>query len=222
MERVASIIPRFRVPPAEVRAECHARYEKAVEAEERELYERRLERSAIPARFGRAELSECREEVRRWVAEADGADAEKWLVLIGKNGRGKTHEACAALKALARSRRVLFASAVRVVEEAAKDRADAMLYANVPALVIDDLGKEDAAAWKSPAAFEVIDARHASNRLTIVTTNLGSDDLLRHYGRSGDAEGVGSGIVSRLSSARIVRFEGPDMRLTGDGREAAR
>lgn len=218
VELLANTLPRFSIPDARTRAECQARYEEAREAEARELLKRRIEDAAIPARFSRADISECCEEVRRWVAEADAEGADKWLVLIGRNGRGKTYEACAALKALARSRRVLFASAARVVEEAAKGREAAALYANVPALLIDDLGKEDAAAWKCPAAFEVLDARHASARLTIVTTNLGSDGLLKHYcGRAGDVEGVGSGIVSRLSSARIVRFDGPDKRLRMGG-----
>ncbi len=184
--------------------------EAAMERAERERqYRDRIKAAGIPARYAEARACDCPEEVFSY-AKRVMAGYGGWLMLVGPNGTGKTYAACAVANEIAWSRRVLFTTVKQMVDTVQRDRAALRTFANVPFLVLDDLGKEDATAWKQPDVFDVIQRRDANIKPTVVTTNLTPDQMRSHYG--GDALN-GDAIVSRLFSAQIVLMDGPDRRL---------
>ena len=74
----------------------------------------------------------------------------------------------------------------------------------VPFLVIDDLGIQRDTEWEIEMLYNLIDARYADRRLTVVTTNKGLEDI------KGLAQGR---IYSRfLEMCRIIHVTAPDFR----------
>lgn len=212
MSKIANTLTSFELPAHDVRSKAAEAYRRA-EAEQAERDRaRRLELSEIPPRYLNADLQTCLPAVQDYAADVENGGTG-WLLLIGENGRGKTYQACAALKRLSATRRVLFATMKRVVDTISENAQSAMSFCRIPVLLLDDLGKEDPAAWKSPHVFEVLDYRYTHLLPTIITTNLGSKAMLTHYaGRGSDAEVIGASIVSRLASARVVEVTGSDRR----------
>jgi DNA replication protein DnaC len=76
-----------------------------------------------------------------------------------------------------------------------------------PVVYLDDLGmvSPGADAWHS-VMNQVLTERHRHRRLTMISTNLSSDDIAGLYGKHG------SRIVSRLASGICVRMDGEDGR----------
>jgi DNA replication protein DnaC len=79
-----------------------------------------------------------------------------------------------------------------------------------PFLYLDDLGmvSPGAEAWHA-AVNQLLCERHKRHAMTLITTNLSSDDIAGLYGKHG------ARIVSRLASGLCLRMDGPD------GRQAA-
>ena len=71
-------------------------------------------------------------------------------------------------------------------------------------LHIDDLGAEHRTEWVLEQLYTIINGRYEDERSTIVTSNLGPDEL---------AEQLGERIVSRLEGCcEILPFYGADAR----------
>lgn len=205
----ASTLARFKPPSAELRRKMDEAYREAEAQEKQHEIEQRFANAQIPRRFADAKVTDCSPDVKAWAVQAADGGSD-WLMLIGKNGRGKTYQACAALNHVCQTTRAAFITATDLVETINQDPKAASRFANIPVLVIDDLGKEDTAAWKTPQVFSVLDKRYSNMKATCITTNLGASELEQHYG---GIEGRGSAIVSRLASAKIVRLEGKDRRF---------
>lgn len=211
----------FPVPPPEVRAACEARLREAEGRRAEALARQRLAASGVPERFRCAALADCDPAVREWaraaLAGGGGGDAP-FLLLLGRNGRGKSHQACAALMALAPAMGVLYAEAPEFAGACSEDygrgaAAEVARLAAAPALVLDELGKEPATARTAAWVFEVLNRRWKRRRPTVACSNMDSDGLAAHYARIGE-ETMGQSIISRLGSGAVVRLEGRDRRFS--------
>ncbi|MBQ2634033.1 MAG: ATP-binding protein [Oscillospiraceae bacterium] len=110
------------------------------------------------------------------------------LILIGGYGTGKTHLAAAIANQLLQSGTAVICVTMidllgRIRETYSRDDATEgqvmRLYADIPLLIIDDLGSEQPTEWGSTMIFSIINARYESYMPTIVTTNCGVDELVQ-------------------------------------------
>lgn len=131
-----------------------------------------------------------------------------WLVLIGSNGRGKTHLAAAAANALlAWGEPSYFENVPELldylragysVQSGEGFERRLARVKDAPVLVLDDLGAEarhNAAfevSWAQDKVYQILDHRLVEQLPTIVTTNLPLDKLPQR-------------IASRLQDRRAVR-----------------
>jgi len=131
-----------------------------------------------------------------------------WLVLIGSNGRGKTHLAAAAVNALlARGEPARFENVAELLDylragygaqgdEDFERRLAGIKDASI--LVLDDLGAEAGRAapfevsWAHDKVYQILDHRLIGKQPTIVTTNLPLNRLPQR-------------IASRLQDRRAAR-----------------
>lgn len=213
MQTLASTLTRFEKPA--LTAEQWRENDAASEAEERRqaaaAARSRILASGIPPEFRAADVTDPR--VAGWLLSPGYG-----LLLKGRPGRGKTHQACAALKALALSGSVRFVSADDMVRECAQARKagetpqGCINALTAPrALVIDDLGKEEDRWNAVQTLFAVIDRRGQRMRPTIVTTNMDGRALLARYSERGD-RATAEAIISRLSRYAVVEMDGDDRR----------
>nr|WP_308445340.1 ATP-binding protein [Tepidiforma sp.] len=185
------------------------------------------ERMRIPARYRSVTFDQwlpangtprvrCQSYAASWPPE------RPLLFLTGEKGTGKTHLACAILRAawerhgvrgqfwpvidlLDRLRR---ASDPDRATETVDDVQEQLL--RVPLLVLDDLGAHRGTEWAEERLFALIDARYRDGLPLVVTSNVGLLD-------------VAPRVRSRLADAQVstvVPFAGPDRRM-GAPRDAA-
>ena len=124
MRRMSAIpaLGKFAAPSPEVVAACAERAAAHAEEERRRLAPARIAAAGIPWRYLAASLADCDPAVARWASlAAEGRwDGEApFLLLAGANGVGKSHQACAALMALAPSSTLAFCEMPEVVGPAA-------------------------------------------------------------------------------------------------------
>jgi DNA replication protein DnaC len=148
--------------------------------------------------------------VVEWAADAAAMRTADWLVLLGSTGVGKTWQATAAFRAVTHDRG-LEGLAISVGDllagtlPSAPERLSLRTYEKTPVLLLDDL-TAGLSEWKADVLFQLINARDAGNRLTIITSNLRREEV---------REKLGDRLASRLSHrARLVLMEGPDRRLS--------
>ncbi len=104
-----------------------------------------------------------------------------WLVMIGRNGCGKTHLAAAiANQCLARNSLVLFMTVPDLLDHLRATFAPNSetvydhLFSNMreaELLVLDDLGSEQSSSWASEKLFQLLNYRYNSGFPTVITTN---------------------------------------------------
>lgn len=211
-------LSEFAVPTFPAFDEAEER-EREREARRRELAAR-VRAAGVPERFRGARLADCDPAVRRW-AEAVAAgtwEGDPFLLLLGKNGRGKTHQAAAALMALLRDRDGLFAEAPQIVGELSENYGKfaeprLLRYKAAGVLFIDELGKERFDAKTAPWLFDLVQRRWSMRRPTIVASNMDSDGLALHFAACGEPT-MGRSIISRIGSGAVVRLEGRDRRFS--------
>ena len=172
--------------------------------------------------------------VREWLATDD-----RWLLLWGDYGTGKTGLAVAALRERVRAGctaarfitvpdlltrlrhsydRPETARAASGRQTTERELLDDLLEASL--LVLDDLGAERATDWAVERLFGVLNRRHDWHRQTVLTTNLSPRQLAEHAGqrivwrivemcRRGDEE----------RARYLVELRGPNLRDQSSGRE---
>lgn len=130
-------------------------------------------------------------------------DPSDWLVFMGEYGCGKTHLAAAiANEALNRHIRLYFAIVPDLLdylratfdpnsEDTYDQRFD--MIRNVPLLILDDLGTENAKPWAREKLYQIINHRYNAKLPTVITTN---NDLDRLDGR----------IKSRLCDSQLCKL----------------
>ena len=108
-------------------------------------------------------------------------DPDGWLLLIGRNGCGKTHLAAAiANQHLTKGSLVLFATVPDLLDHLRATFAPTsttvydQLFSSMreaELLVLDDLGSEQNSPWASEKLFQLLNYRYNSRFPTVITTN---------------------------------------------------
>lgn len=175
------------------------------------LRAQRIERASIPARYLQAVPDYP--GVGEWAA-----DPTVGLLLQGKVGRGKTHQACAALLAhIANGNTAKFTTFDDLIRECKatfrnSDTEEAVIarYANTGMLCIDDMGKERPTEWSLPIIFSIINKRSMSGKPTVITTQYTGRQLFERL-TVGDKETAWA-IISRMMEYRRIEIDGKDWR----------
>lgn len=192
------------------------------ENQERERIQRRLAASGVPERYRKAVADVP--QIAEW---ADNPTTG--LLIQGKTGKGKTHQACGALIRFMtgendplnppRSRTGRFITFDDLLRECKAtftnhDTEEAVIgrYANTGMLLIDDMGKERATEWSLPIIFSIVNKRYMSGKPTIITTQYDGKTLLQRMTVNGDME-TGRAIISRMTEYQRVFLDGKDWRL---------
>jgi DNA replication protein DnaC len=177
-------------------------------------------RAAVPYRYREATASHP--EIVAWADRAakDHRDAGL-LVLTGRVGTGKTHQAYGALRRVAeagpRRFEMLAITAPdmygRLRPGGSEKGAEFELkrLAGIQHLLLDDLGAEKLSEWTEEATYRIVNERYNECLPLIITTNLpvraataGGPDLVSR---------LGDRLASRLAqTAHIVTFTGGDLR----------
>lgn len=217
MKKLASMLGCFSLTDDQ-RREMDKRAKLAIRDDAQRLISERIAKARIPERYSAADLNDCDQRVINFALSVEHG-AHGWLLLTGENGRGKSYQACAVIRHLAKSKRVEFVTMQEILDECqdtfgkptnisnVKDH-----YRNMPVLVIDDFGKENPTDWSLPVIFAVIDGRYKGLKPTIITTNMSAGQMLDHMSRKGDKT-MAKSVVSRLGEAIAVEINGDDWRL---------
>jgi DNA replication protein DnaC len=126
---------------------------------------------------------------------------EKWLLLTGTYGCGKTHLAAAiANQCLVHGKPVLFLNTPDLLDylrETYAPSADSTYserfdeIRTAPLLVLDDLGTESPTNWAIEKLYQILNYRYNARLPTVITTNK-------------DLKDIDQRVASRLSDAEIV------------------
>ena len=138
------------------------------------------------------------------------------LLLIGKTGTGKTHISTSIAKEIIeRGFDVLYDSAVNIIRAFENDKFRSSYGASEPEgdkylecdlLIVDDLGTEFGGPFTVSCLYNLFTTRKNRGLSTIISTNLGSKQLLEKY-----EDRIYSRIVGK--DYAILFFEGKDNRL---------
>lgn len=171
----------------------------------------RLFEAAVPPEFRTAAYPDLDQQLQsRDVVEGWLDTPSRTLLLVGNVGTGKTHAAYAVLRDAA-TRGVWAAdSTVSGLLKALRPGADPSPLPRraerAELFLFDDLAAERATEWAAEQVGEIVDVRYRERRRQIVTTNANREQL---------ATRLGERVVSRLlHSATVVRFDGPDRRVS--------
>lgn len=193
---------------------CQCRKRKAVA--------RRL--GKIDARFRDVRLSEIEPDPERHAKQAAALNImlEKpngSYALLGKSGTGKTHFFWALYRHVVECGVPAYvdtlAGVIGDLQKAIRDpdhrpeiQAGIFSDPEIPrALFLDDIDKARPTEYVAEKVFDLINAAHANGHQIVVTSNLGSGDLLRHFERADESGRYGAAIVRRiLDGATEVEF----------------
>ena len=145
---------------------------------------------------------------RGWIENPD-----KSLILFGAAGLGKTYFIHALMK------EIIMKYGIPTVRHFKSKNLDDRLLSDirefgsaeyllkqlkeVPFLFIDDLGVERSGERAEREFFDWLDERDAHRKITVISSNLSDEDILKTYGDR---------IHSRLSSFFEIEFKGEDIR----------
>lgn len=149
------------------------------------------------------------------------------LYLHGPSGDGKTTVAAAAAAGWIASGKagIKWISSVALMARLSdtwsghgSESAVMWSYANSQLLIVDDLGKEQAAQWVISRLFWLIDERYAGKRPTIITTQYSLADLAQVMAAGGQPE-TAQAIASRIRESYSAIWCGDqDRRLANAGK----
>lgn len=168
----------------------------------------RLDRAGVPSLF----RGKRHPEAPRM---ADLMEAGEWVWVQGTYGTKKSELASCCVEELTRRGcRALFASCPDLVKSRIDD-VDAWNRArSVDFLIIDDIGKENPSGYSVAAVWELVDARYAAAKPTMLTSNYSRAQLAALYAQHGEPK-TAEAIASRLQLCRCVTTRGEDARGGG-------
>ncbi len=136
------------------------------------------------------------------------------FLIMGNAGTGKTFiTSCIGNRALERGKTVYYQTAFRLFEilensrfnKGDDDSAELVKYAyDVDLLIVDDLGTEFTTQFTLAALFDIINSRIISGKSTVISTNLGFEELSNLYSQR---------ITSRfVGNYQLLQTSGKDLR----------
>lgn len=145
------------------------------------------------------------------------------LYFVGGVGTGKTHlSAAIANRLLAQGTPVVCMTMIDLLARIKQtfdrggesEEAIMGLYQEVPLLIIDDMGKEQATAWGVKTIYAIVNARYEAYMPTIVTTNYGNQDLIRRMTPRGEDNMTATATLDRLyEMCKAVPMTGQSWRV---------
>ena len=168
-----------------------------------------INKAKIPWEYRDASIDDFHDELLGyWVSSP-----QRGIMFIGPTGTGKTRRACALLIALIQAGKwVAFdhvGALLRSIRAALREDSSGHLFRRIhkaPFLVLDDLA-ELRTDWQREIIADLIESRHRSQLITIITTNLSLEDI------GSQLDSRGPRIVSRLRDMVVeVPVDGPDWR----------
>lgn len=166
----------------------------------------------VPDEFSDASVALLSDKLKHTILDWDEKPAGTNMVLFGEKGRGKTHIAWAILRSLFLSGKGVFGrSMFQLLKEMqhefnAAETGDVFTRAaTVDYLLLDDIGAYQDTEWAVSQLTGLLDWRYREQRASIVTTDLGLEDL---------REVLTGRVVSRLFAGDVTLIEatGPDLR----------
>lgn len=201
------------------RAAC--RFER--QRQEQARINRLLESSGVPRIYEKISFDEYKEtrdnrkaiEAAHWIIN-DDTDASVYL--YGSKGTGKTMLSCVITNEIARrGKAVVFSSVpdlmadIRASFKSGNTEDVINSIKNAPILILDDLGAERATEWVGEQIFAIINARYASRKKTVITSNFSPDELASHFADKTQGERIVSRIYGLCAR---VQLGGKDWRMS--------
>jgi DNA replication protein DnaC len=236
MKSLAEILPQLPVDTGAAEAKLQStssldeliarqRQEEAAERQRTKI-EARHKASGVPARFTDASfdgferrtklLGVAADALRDFVSNfAEHAKAGRCLILAGPAGTGKTHLACAAIRALCdqgkRAHYIRLGDAIRRLRDTwRKDWHETELEVlrmmrEADLLVIDEVGVQFGSEGEKVHIFDIVAGRYDDMRPTIVITNCRPEELVAYLGER---------VLDRLldNGGRMLVFDGKSNR----------
>ena len=143
------------------------------------------------------------------------------LLMIGSYGTGKTHLSTAIANQLIQTGIPVIAMTMidllARIKQSYDDtdrvsEAEVMkIYEDIPLLVIDDIGSEQATEWGVTRIYAIINARYEAYMPTIITTNYGTPELIQRmtpsgYGKGGDSRNAEKTIDRLMEMCECVEM----------------
>lgn len=151
--------------------------------------------------------AEIIKNIKEYTKNITIGNEKRGLIIIGKNGVGKTHIACSIANELIKCQiPVIYGTLINLLSEIKHSYDEESqfsemqyikMYSTINMLIIDDLGKEKPSAWAMEKLFTIINNRYESGLPIIITTNYNQETLLERISESGEIETAKS-IISRL------------------------
>lgn len=143
-----------------------------------------------------------------------------WLFLWGPTGTGKTTAATVLLaEHLARGGRGLWADGMSIREDLGREmslggeRVTLSRLVHTPFLILDEPFAGYVTPYTADRMLLLIRKRDQEARPTVVTSQLGPQDLMDFAGGAQFATGSIAAAASRILSGQVVLVDGPDARL---------
>lgn len=204
--------------PEELQAHDELVRQKELQQAEREKIER-YQNSGVPERYLNEsidtytitnEMQATAAKVAANFIHAVKRGEFKSLVMIGSAGTGKTHLACSIIREVGGKYR----TAPDIVEEIRRAKSftanttEAEIikhYGRVSLLVIDEIGRGNAAADEKYMIYQIMNARYNTRRPTILISNFNKADFLQYIGVAAADRLVESGEVWELNGESYRR-----------------
>ena len=150
-------------------------------------------------------------------AKAVAAGNLRWLTLISKVDRGKTHLAVAICRErIVRGEAAKYTYVPLLLDELRAGfnddsyRVRMQQFLDVPLLVLDDLGMtRKPSDWAMEKLNTIIDYRYINGKELVVTMNCPINAI------PGDDEGRIGSRLQRVRNGKVVAIEAPEFRLSG-------
>lgn len=187
--------------------------QKKLEQVERSLDESGLRGAIKEKTFDTFVADEPWQKKAKDICERFAAYPEGWLLLSGPTGCGKTHLCTAVVGTLIKKRipvrYMLYRDEMSRLKYADKDDRNNMMrtFKTAKALYIDDLFKRGASEAELRIMIELLDFRYRDNLMTIVSTEMSSDELINLD------EAIAGRIIEKSTKVLINAEAGRNYRL---------
>ena len=164
-------------------------------AEEAALNQKRYEMSGVPKKFYAHSLDtyvahnafqeSLKAQVSAYIADA----GNKMLLFYGNNGNGKTHLACAIVRALGGCYTTSFKLCIEYEAgsdfKAKRSRPEVLdFYVAQKMLVIDEIGRFSDEKTEKVIIPAIINMRYEDNLPTVIVSNLSKKEIVEYFGKA--------------------------------------